>query len=98
MYRRDRLASNRGYLTTFDRQGGPPMPDPILIGSPAQFRGLLRSFVFDPGPLTAQPLAVDHLARIFAQVVGTTRDRVFTSLVTLATFLGQIVAEDHSCQ
>src|SRR5215207_4364861 len=74
------------------------MPDPILIGSHAQFHSLLRSFVFDPGPLTAQPLAVDHLARIVAQVVGKTRDRIFTPLVTLATFLGQILAEDHSCQ
>src|SRR5918992_5784213 len=74
------------------------MPDPTPAESPAQFRGLLRSFVFDPGPLTAQPLAVDHLARIVAQVVGKTRDRIFTPLVTLATFLGQIVAEDHSCQ
>jgi hypothetical protein len=74
------------------------MPDPILSGSPAQFRDLLRSFVFDPGPLTAQPLAVDHLARIVAQVVGQTRDRIFTPLVTLAAFLGQILAEDHSCQ
>ncbi len=74
------------------------MPDPILIGSPAQFRGLLRSFVFDPGPLTAQPLAVAHLARIAAQVVGKTRDRIFTPAVTLAAFLGQILAEDHSCQ
>src|SRR3954470_3012504 len=98
MYRRARLASNRGYLTTFDRQGGPPMPDPIPIGSHTQFRGLLRSFVFDPGPLAAQPRAVDHLVRIVAQVVGTTRDRIFTPLVTLATFLGQILAEDHSCQ
>ncbi len=70
------------------------MPDPTPAESPAQFRDLLRSFVFDPGPLTAQPLAVDHLARIVAQVVGTTRDRIFTPLVTLATFLGQIVAED----
>jgi hypothetical protein len=74
------------------------MPDPTPAESPAQFRGLLRSFVFDPGSLTAQPLAVDHLVRIVAQVVGTTRDRIFTPLVTLATFLGQIVAEDHSCQ
>jgi hypothetical protein len=74
------------------------MPDPTPTESTAQFRGLLRSFVFDPGPLTGQPLAVNHLARIVAQVVGTTRDRIFTPLVTLAAFLGQIVAEDHSCQ
>jgi hypothetical protein len=30
--------------------------------------------------------------------VGQTRDRIFTPLVTLVTFLGQILAEDHSCQ
>src|SRR4051812_37158840 len=74
------------------------MPDPTPAESLAQFRGLLRSFVFDPGPLTAQPRAVDHLARIVAQVVGTTRDRIFTPAVTLATFLGQVLSDDHSCQ
>ena len=74
------------------------MPDPTPAGSPAQFRGLLRSFALDPGPLTSQVLAADHLARIVAQVAGKTRDRIFTPLVTTATFLGQVLSQDHSCQ
>ena len=74
------------------------MSDPNPSGSPAQFRGLLRSFAFDPGPLTAQLLTAEHLVRIVTEELGTTRGRIFTPLVTLATFLGQIVAEDHSCQ
>ena len=98
MYRRARLASNRGYLTTFDRQGGPPVSDPTPAGSPAQFRSLLRSFVLDPGPLTDHVLAAEHLARVVAEEAGTTRDRIFTPLVTLATFLGQVLTDDHSCQ
>jgi hypothetical protein len=74
------------------------MSDPIPAGSPAQFRGLLRSFALDPGPLTSQLLTADHLARIVARVAGKTRDRIFTPLVTTATFLGQVLAQDHSCQ
>lgn len=74
------------------------MPDPTPAESPAQFRGLLRSFAFDPGPLTAHLLSAEHIARIIAREAGKTRDRIFTPSVTLAAFLGQILAEDHSCQ
>jgi hypothetical protein len=74
------------------------MSDPTRDGSPAQFRSLLRSFAFDPGPLTANLLTVEHIARIVAEEFGKTRDRVFTPIVTLAAFLGQIFSEDHSCQ
>lgn len=74
------------------------MNDPTPAGSPAQFRGLLHSFALDPGPLTSQILSADHLARIVAQSAGKARDRIFTPLVTTATFLGQILAPDHSCQ
>ena len=74
------------------------MSDPTSAGSPALFRSQLRSFALDPGPLTAQVLAAEHLARIVAQGVGKTRDRIFPPLVSPAAFLGQILAEDHSCQ
>ncbi len=74
------------------------MPDPTPAESPAQFRGLLRSFAFDPGLLTAHLLSAEHIARIIARQAGKTRDRIFTPSVTLAAFLGQILAEDHSCQ
>ncbi len=39
-----------------------------------------------------------NLARIVDREVGKTRDRIFTPLVTLATFLGRLLAEGHSCQ
>ena len=56
------------------------------------------SFAFDPGPLTSPLLTTKHLARIVTEELGKTRDRIFTPLLALATFLGQILAEDHSCQ
>ena len=40
------------------------MPDPTPAESPAQFRGLLRSFAFDPGPLTSNLLAERNYAVI----------------------------------
>jgi Transposase DDE domain len=74
------------------------MSDPNRDGSPAQFRSLLRSFAFDPGLLTAEILTSERFARILAEQLGKTRDRIFTPVVTLAAFLGQIFSQDHSCQ
>jgi hypothetical protein len=71
--------------------------DPTPDGSPPQLRSLLRSFALDPG-LLSRHLSAEYLARIVAQVAGKTRDRIFTPTVTLATFLGQILSDDHSCQ
>jgi len=73
------------------------MSDPNPLGPVPQFRDQLRSFALDPGLLTTH-LSVAPLARIVTQVVGKTRDRIFTPLLTLATFLGQILSDDHSCQ
>src|SRR3954452_6114749 len=75
-----------------------PVSDPNPAVAPAQFRSLLRSFAVDPGPLTDQVLTAEHLAGIIAEEAGVTRDRVFTPAVTLAAFLGQVLADDHSCQ
>jgi hypothetical protein len=72
--------------------------DPNPAAAPAQFRSLLRSFALDPGPLTDHLLTAEHLARIITAESGTTRDRVFTPAVTVATFLGQVLGDDHSCQ
>jgi hypothetical protein len=74
------------------------VPDPIASTPAAQFRDLLRSFAFDPGPLTAHLIAAEHLARVVAEELGKTRERVFTPMVTLAAFLGQVLSDDHSCQ
>src|SRR5581483_2991530 len=77
---------------------GLPMSDPSPAGPAAQFRGLLRSFALDPGPLTDEVLTAGHLARAVAEEAGATRDRVFTPAVTVAALLGQVLADDHSCQ
>ena len=54
------------------------MPDPNPADRPAQFRSLLRSFALDPGLLSDHLLAAEHLARVVAQEVGKTCDRIFT--------------------
>lgn len=74
------------------------MSDPIRAGSPAQFRSLVRSLVLDPGLLLAHVLSAETLARSVAQEVGKTADRIFTPLVTLCTFLSQILSDDHGCR
>jgi Transposase DDE domain len=71
--------------------------DPNPAAAVPQFRSLLRCFAVDPGLITAR-LAAECLTRIVTDQVGQTRDRIFTPLVTLATFLGQILSDDHSCQ
>jgi hypothetical protein len=63
-----------------------------------QFRGLFRSLVLDPGLLFAQILSAELVAAIVLEEVGQTCDRIFTPLVTLATFLSQILSDDHSCR
>jgi hypothetical protein len=63
-----------------------------------QFRGLFRSLVLDPSLLYAQILSAEIVASIVLQEVGETGDRIYTPLVTLATFLFQILSNDHSCR
>jgi Transposase DDE domain len=64
----------------------------------AQFRGLFRSLVLDPGLLFAHILPAEMLAKTVLEEMGETCDRIFTPLVTLATFLSQILSDDHSCR
>ena len=74
------------------------MPDPTPGGRPAQFRSLFRSIVLDLDLLSHHVLAVANVARIVAEEVGTTSGRIFTPLVTLCTFLSQVLSDDHSCR
>ena len=74
------------------------MSDPHPTGSLAQFRSLMRSFVLDPGLLFGQFLSAEHRLQVITQEVGQTCDRIFTPVVTLCTFLGQILSDDHTCQ
>jgi Transposase DDE domain len=74
------------------------MSDPNHGGSAAQFRGLFRSLVLDPGLLFRSVLSAEQLVRVVTQEVGKTCDRIYTPLVTLCTFLAQVLSEDHSCR
>lgn len=66
--------------------------------APAQFRDLFRSLVLDPELLFRRVLTAEHLAAAVAREAGGMCDRVFTPLVTLATFLAQVFSDDHSCR
>jgi len=74
------------------------VPDPNRQTDTAQFRSLLRSFAFDPGLIAHHLLGDEHLARVIDQEIPRTYARIFTPLITLATFLAQILSDDHSCQ
>jgi len=74
------------------------MSDPNHRESAAPFRSLLRCLVLDPGLLFHHVLSAQHLAAVVAQEVGTTCDRIFTPVVTLCTFLAQVLSDDHSCR
>jgi hypothetical protein len=74
------------------------MSHPIPTTARAQFRDLFQSLVLDPALLFAQVLTPEDIAQAVAQQVGKTADRIFTPLVTLATFLAQVLADDHSCR
>jgi hypothetical protein len=74
------------------------MSDPNHGGPAAQFRSLFRSLVLDPGLLFHHLLSAEHLVRVVTQEVGESCDRIYTPLVTLCTFLAQVLSDDHSCR
>ena len=74
------------------------MSDTIHGSSTAQFGSLLRSVALDTKLSLGQTLSADWIAEVVAQEVGKTADRIFTPLVTLAVFLGQVLSDDHSCR
>jgi hypothetical protein len=74
------------------------MSDASRGGAATQFRGLFRSLVLDPGLLFHHVLSAEHLARVVTQEVGKTCDRIYTPLVTICTFLAQVLSDDHSCR
>src|SRR3954453_19244863 len=79
-------------------QGGPPMSGPNHGGPAAQIRSLFRSLVLDPGLLFNHVLSAEHLAAAVTHEVGKTCDRIFMPVVTLCTFLAQVLSDDHSCR
>jgi hypothetical protein len=74
------------------------MSQPTTTQSITQFRSLFRSLVLDPALLYAQILSAKIVAQVVHEEVGETDDRIYTPLVTLATFLFQILSKDHSCR
>ena len=72
------------------------MSDPNPIAPPAQFRHLFRSLVLDPALLLGRVLTTDSVLQAVASAAG--GGSIFTPAVTLAVFLSQILAEDHSCR
>jgi hypothetical protein len=74
------------------------MSQPTTGQAIPQFRCLFRSLVLDPALLYAHVLTAEIVGQFVLQEVGQTEDRIFTPLVTLATFLFQILSNDHSCR
>ena len=74
------------------------MSQHTTLRSGAQFQSLFRSLVLDPTLLFAHILSTEIIAQIVLEEIGETTDRIFTPLVTLATFLSQILSDDHSCR
>jgi hypothetical protein len=66
--------------------------------SAAQFGALLRSVAFDPKLGLGQAVSAEWIAEVVAREVGKVCDRIYTPLVTLAVFLGQVFSDDHSCR
>ena len=54
--------------------------------------------MLDPELIFRRVLTAEHLAAAVAREAGRTCDRIFTPLVTLATFLAQVFSDDHSCR
>jgi hypothetical protein len=54
--------------------------------------------VLDPELILCHVLSTKWIVEVVAQEVGKTCDRIFSPLVTLALFLGQVLSDDHSCR
>jgi hypothetical protein len=74
------------------------MSDHTSVRTFTQFRSLFCSLVFDPELSLGQVNSTKWISEVVAQEVGKTCDRVFSPLVTLALFLGQVLSDDHSCR
>ena len=74
------------------------MSDLTRAKASTQFRSLFKSLVLDPELVLGEVLSTEWIAEVVAREVAKTRDRIFTPLVTLALFLGQVFSDDHSCR
>jgi len=74
------------------------MRDHTRAKGSTQFRSLFCSLVFDLEMTLGQVTSTKWIAEVVAQEVGKSCERIFSPLVTLALFLGQILSDDHSCR
>src|SRR5262245_18421237 len=78
-----------------------PEPTPMRHSYPRSFRGqaaiLRRQFLQDGGLPFTDALTEGVIANALA-AVGGWLDRIFSPLVTLWVFLGQVLSPDHSCR
>lgn len=63
-----------------------------------QFRFLQRQFLQDGDLPFTNVLTKESLSQALDSIKGVWKDRVYTPLVTLWVFLGQILSADHSCR
>ena len=63
-----------------------------------QFRFLSRQFLQDGDLPFSNVLSEEIVAQALTEVGVVWNDSIYTPLVTLWVFLGQILSEDHSCR
>jgi hypothetical protein len=63
-----------------------------------QMSFLRRQFLQDGAPTFGDVLSEDILAQALAAIPGCWLDRIYSPLVTLRVFLGQVLSADHSCR
>ena len=63
-----------------------------------QFRFLRRQFLQEGNLPFTDVLSIECIAPALATIEGCWRDRIYTPLVTLWVFLGQVLGADQSCR
>ena len=63
-----------------------------------QFRFLRRQYLQDGDLPFADVLSEECLSQALAAIEAGWKDRIYSPLVTLWVFLGQVLSADHSCR
>src|SRR5215212_7038932 len=79
------------------RHGGPAMPRSRPASARKHVRSLRRQFLQDGGLPFTDVLTEQVVAPALAALTGWL-DRIYSPLVTLWVFLGQVLSADHSCR
>src|SRR6516165_2361793 len=86
-----------GTNRSLPRKEAPQMPHSYPGSFRAQVRFLCRQFLQDGELPFTNVLTEDVIAQALA-TLGGWLDRIFSPLVTLWVFLGQVLSADHSCR